>query len=164
MKNGGKMLRKMALVCVLAVLPSGCIGTGALNGKVKEFNLKTVENRWARAGLFLGLQALWITRVAAVADLFVVNSIEFWSGTNPVNGRVALADVSISEAEKLGFRGVERAQVEMVSESDARLHLDFQNGDHMTLDVARRDETYTVRYLGRVLFSGPIPTDEESAR
>ena len=144
------------LASALALMSSGCLGTGALNAKVKDFNLEVVENRYGREVLFLGLTVIWVYRICTVLDLFIFNSIEFWSGTNPINGKNALADVPLSAAEKISLREVDRAQVEWVSENEARLIVDFANGDHLSFDVTRDRDTYTVSYRGRVFFSGHI--------
>jgi hypothetical protein len=140
----------------MAVLSTGCLGTGALNRKVKEFNLEIVENRYGREAVFLGLQIIWVYRICSVLDLFVFNSIEFWSGKNPINDKNALADIPLSEAEKISLRDVERAQVERVSESEARLIVDFVNGDHMSFDVTRDEDGYTVSYMDRVFYRGHV--------
>ena len=150
------MRKRAVLAGALAALSTGCMGTGGLNGKVKEFNLSTVENRWAREGLFFGLQALWVYRVCSVLDLFVFNSVEFWAGTNPINGNIALVDVPPAEVERMGFRDIDGARVARVSESGAKHYLDFRNGDRMTFDVLRHEEQYTVSYQGRVFFQGKI--------
>jgi hypothetical protein len=102
------------------------------------------------------LQVLWIYRISTVLDLFIFNSIEFWTGKNPINGKSPLVEVPLSEVEKIGFQELERAQVELVSENEAKLHLDFDNGDRMAFDVLREDETYTVSYQGRTFFEGTI--------
>lgn len=156
------MWKRSVVAAVLAAWTAGCIGTGGITGKAREMNLKAVENRWGREGLYLGMQVLWIYRICTVLDLFIFNSIEFWSGTNPINGRTALADVPRSQIEKMGFKEIEDARVQRVSENDAKLYLDFTNGDRMTLDVVRRGEDYSVSYLGRVFFNGRI--EEESWR
>ena len=56
---------------VLAACAVGCIGTGGITGKAREMNLRLVENRWGREGIYLGMQALWIYRICTVLDLFV---------------------------------------------------------------------------------------------
>ncbi len=157
-------MKRVVLACALAVssVSSGCLGTGALNGEVKEFNLGVVENRWAREGLFLGLQVLWVYRICTVLDLFIFNSIEFWSGSNFINGENALVDLPPSMAEKIALEGVERAQVARTSEEAAKLYVDFRNGDHLSFDVLRQGDEYTVSYLGRVFFTGRIePVESE---
>jgi hypothetical protein len=147
----------LALASVLGGSAStGCMGTAGLSENLKEFNLEVVENRYGRASIFFVLNVVWVYRICTILDLLVFNSIEFWSGKNMLNGRSPLVDVPISEAQKIGLRDLDRAQVELVAENTAKLHLDFANGDHMTLDVLRDDDRYTVRYLDRVLFEGAI--------
>lgn len=147
----------LALLAALSgSLSTGCMGTQGITGKVKRFNLDVTENRWGREGLFLLLNVVWIYRICTVLDLFIFNSIEFWSGKNVINGKSPLVDVPYSQVEKMGFRDLERAQVELVAENDAKLHLGFRNGDHMAFDVHRDQDAYTVSYLGRVFFQGQV--------
>jgi hypothetical protein len=134
----------------------GCLGTGALSGKLKKFNLEATENRWGREGIFFALNVLWIQRLCTVFDLFIFNSIEFWSGRNVINGKSPLVDVPASQVEKMGFKELEQAQVELVAENAAKLRLDFRNGDRMAFDVIRAGDAYTVSYQGRVFFEGKI--------
>jgi hypothetical protein len=160
----------LALVAVLSgSVTTGCLGTSGLSGNLKEFNLEVVENRYGRETIFFVLNVVWVYRICTILDLFIFNSIEFWSGKNPLNGKSPLVDVPMSEVEKIGFRDLDRAQVELVAENEAKLHLDFQNGDHMTFDVVRNDDSYRVSYLGRVFFEGKVepaatPVALEAAR
>jgi Domain of unknown function (DUF3332) len=147
----------LALLSVLSgSVSTGCMGTAGLSGKLKKFNLEATENRWGREGIFFVLNVVWIYRICTILDLFIFNSIEFWSGTNPLNGKSPMVDVPMSEVEKIGFHDLERAQVELVSENAAKLHLDFLNGDRMAFDVLREHDDYTVSYLGRVFFEGKV--------
>lgn len=148
---------KKAIVLILAgFLFTGCMGTGGLNGKAKEINLKIVENRYAREGTFLVMNALWIYRISAVLDLFVFNSIEFWSGSNFINGKNALVDLPMDQVMLMGFEDINSAQIERVCENKAKLNVDFENGDHMTFDVLRDQDAYTVSYLGKELYTGEL--------
>ncbi len=147
----------LALLSVLSgSMSTGCLGRSGLSGNLKELNLEVTENRYGREAIFFVLNAVWVYRICTILDLFIFNSIEFWSGTNPLNGKSPMVDVPMSEVEKIGFRDLEKAQVELVAENAAKLHLDFRNGDHMGFDVLRDDDHYTVSYLGRVLFEGKI--------
>lgn len=154
------MKRTTVALTLLAVLSgsmsTGCLGRSGLSGDLKELNLEVTENRYGREAIFFVLNVVWVYRICTVLDLLVFNSIEFWSGSNPLNGKSPLVDVPMSEVEKIGFRDLEKAQVERVADNTAKLHLDFRNGDHMAFDVSRADDHYTVSYLGRVFFEGKV--------
>lgn len=62
---------------------SSCIGKFALTNKVLEWN-HSVGNKFVNELVFVAFCILPVYEVTAVADLLVINSIEFWSGTNPV--------------------------------------------------------------------------------
>lgn len=150
------MVKRAILALALFAMATGCMGTQGLGGKVKKFNLTVTENRWGREGVFLALNLLWVYRICTVLDLFIFNSIEFWSGSNPINGSSPLVDVPPAMVQKMALREINKAQVERLSETEAKLYLDFENGDHMSLDVVRDGESYAVSYLGRVLFQGGV--------
>ena len=152
-------MKRLVIGLAIALMLTGCLGRGAANRNVRKFNLNTIEHRWGRATLFTGLQVIWVYRIATLLDLLIFNSIEFWSGANPINGRSPLVDVPMSEVQKMGFQGLKTAQVERLSETEAKLHLRFENGDQMAFDVIRDDSEYTVSYLDRVFFKGKIDAD-----
>jgi hypothetical protein len=155
MKHFNK-LKKIILSGMMVTIFCGCLGTSGLGAKVKKFNLEVVEHRWAREGVFLGLQILWVYRISAVLDLLVFNSIEFWSGENPINGKSPLAEIPLEIAEKIGFQDVEKALIERMDANNAKMQINFENGDLMTFDVVRTDDSYTISYLGKEFFQGTI--------
>ena len=79
------------LIAALGLSNTACIGRMAVSGKVMEFNLRVTEDKWGRELVFLCLYIIPVYGIAGLIDLIVVNSIEFWSGTNPVNGEPRLA-------------------------------------------------------------------------
>jgi hypothetical protein len=84
----------LASILALSVsLTTGCIGGMALSGKVTEFNLDVHPNRWVREAVFLALYFIPVYPFAGMADLLVVNSIEFHTGTNPVSGKARIARI-----------------------------------------------------------------------
>ena len=62
---------------------TSCIGSFALTNKVLAWN-KQVGNKFVNELVFVAFCILPVYEVTSVADLLVVNSLEFWSGTNPV--------------------------------------------------------------------------------
>lgn len=69
----------------------GCLGQGALGGKVLKFNLGVTENKWGRWLVFLLLNIIPVYPIAGLIDLVIINSIEFHTGTNPITDKPRLA-------------------------------------------------------------------------
>lgn len=61
------------------------MGSMGLSAMLTKGNLSVVDNRYGRAGVFVLLSPVY--GLAATADLFVFNTIEFWSGKNPITGK-----------------------------------------------------------------------------
>ena len=68
-----------------SVLLSSCIGSFALSNKFLAWN-KTVDNKFVNEILFVVFTPAYA--VTMLADVFVLNSIEFWSGENPVEAGI----------------------------------------------------------------------------
>ena len=118
--------------------------------------MKVAENRWGREGVFVGLWIVLVYPICAIFDLLIFNSIEFWSGENSLNGKSPLVDLPMEEVRKMGFYDVDRARVERLTENKANLYVDFANGDSVTFDVLRTDNTYTISCRGVEFYQGTI--------
>ena len=149
-------MKKHFSIVALSLILSSCMGTMGLSGKVKRFNLEATENRWGREAWFLGLQICWIYRICAVLDLLIFNSVEFWSGKNPINGKSPLVDVPMEQVKKMGFDDINDAHIKKISSHEAKLYIDFDNGDHVTFDVIRTGDKYTISLMGKHFFEGQI--------
>jgi hypothetical protein len=79
------------LLLATSLSSSACIGRFAVTGEVRKFNLEVTKDQWGREIVFLCLYIIPIYPLAGAVDLIIVNSIEFWSGENPVNGQPRLA-------------------------------------------------------------------------
>jgi hypothetical protein len=150
--RAGRALLALALAAPL----SGCMGTNGLTGKALKFNLTAAEGPWTREFLFVGMWIIPVYPFCRILDLFIFNSIEFWSGRNVVNGKSPLVDLPKSEVDKIGLEQVEVAQVERLSDERALLYVGFENGDRVTFDVVRDRDTYTISYAGVEFFRGKI--------
>ena len=81
------------LIAGLALSNTACIGRMATSGIVGKFNLSVTEDKWGRELTFLALYIIPVYPIAGAIDLIIVNSIEFWTGTNPISGEPRLARV-----------------------------------------------------------------------
>ena len=82
------MRRRNFTVAVVLTLASSltmtsCIGSFSLFNSVLKWN-QHVDNKFVNELVFIAFWILPVYEVAALADLVVINSIEFWSGSNPV--------------------------------------------------------------------------------
>jgi len=63
---------------------TACYGTFPLVRKAYAFNKSVSPNKFAQEGVFLVMNILPVYGIAAFADAVILNSIEFWTGKNPV--------------------------------------------------------------------------------
>jgi len=77
--------RRGLLVAVPLLATGGCIGSFPLFHKLLDWNMQIHESKWVNWIVFA---LFWIVPVyeivAGLVDLFVLNSIEFWTGTSPL--------------------------------------------------------------------------------
>lgn len=77
-------LRVAILLTVASSLTlTSCIGNFNLTKKMLTWN-ESVSNKFVNELIFFGFWILPVYEVCALADVLVLNSIEFWSGNNPV--------------------------------------------------------------------------------
>ena len=137
--------RFVALTLALAMLASfstACIGKMAVSGAVRELNLETVDGRWERWFLFLGLYIIPVYPFAGMADLLVVNSIEFWTGQNPVNDAEAVTPGAAQDDFSMKtFTTEDGTQVTMTHEVDDTITavITSPEGETHTLVISKND-------------------------
>lgn len=78
----------LSVAVVLAIgssmLFTSCIGSFALTNKVISWN-QQVGSKFVNELVFFAFWILPVYELSALADILVINSIEFWSGTNPMS-------------------------------------------------------------------------------
>lgn len=73
----------MALLLSCSMLTTSCIGSFSLSNKLLSWN-KQVGSKFVNELVFFAFWILPVYEVSLLADVLVLNSIEFWSGSNPV--------------------------------------------------------------------------------
>ena len=76
---------KLTLVAVVlsgSLLFSSCVGSFGLFNRLSSWN-QGVGNKFVNELVFLAFNIVPVYGVAYLADALVINSIEFWSGSNP---------------------------------------------------------------------------------
>jgi len=89
------MMRRLTWLIVLMALVSfssnACIGRMAATREVSKANLRISDDKWPREVTFLVLHVIPVYPIAYIADVLVFNSVEFWTGVNPISGEQRLA-------------------------------------------------------------------------
>ncbi|MGF1685198.1 DUF3332 domain-containing protein [Photobacterium japonica] len=143
-----KIALKAVAMTILATSLTGCIGQMGTSQLVTKVNLSVVDNRYARAGLYLLLGPVY--GIAATADLFIFNSIEFWTGRNPITGKSpALADTPMNAVIKVNGQlgsdlstpplasvrnsDIEAASFNQLDDSTLEMNVSYTNGETAVL-------------------------------
>lgn len=66
-----------------SVLFSSCIGSFGLTNKLLDWN-RNIDSKFVNELVFIAFWIVPVYEISALADVLVLNSIEFWSGSNPV--------------------------------------------------------------------------------
>lgn len=74
-------LKTMTIVIASTMMMSSCIGSFGLFNKVLDWN-RNLSYKYVNELLFIIISPAYA--VCGTIDLLVLNSVEFWSGTNPI--------------------------------------------------------------------------------
>lgn len=75
----------LAAALILSLGQSACFGSFRLTTAVWKFNKNASDEKFVQELVFLALVIIPVYGLATLADALVVNTIEFWTGNNPVN-------------------------------------------------------------------------------
>lgn len=78
-----KFLSVFAVLLASSMLFTSCIGSFGLSNKVLAWN-QQISNKFVNELVFLGFWILPVYEITTIADVLIINSVEFWSGSNPV--------------------------------------------------------------------------------
>jgi hypothetical protein len=71
----------LMLVALLAPVFTGCYGNFQATRSIYKFNGEVSEDKVVRSVVMWGLLILPVYYIGGLADVFVLNPIEYWSGT-----------------------------------------------------------------------------------
>lgn len=142
------MRKSIAATALLATTLSfslaGCYGTFPLVRKAYAFNKSVSSDKFVQEGVFLVMTLLPVYGIAAAADAIILNSIEFWTGKNPV------ADAARTET----IDGV-TAESKILPDGSLQLTVTDASGKQATTLLTREADGVSARtvdgeFLGKV--------------
>lgn len=78
-----KIIISAAIIALLCSSLTSCMGQFALTKKLYAWN-EQISNKFVNELVFVAFWILPVYEVCGLADVLVINSIEFWSGDNPM--------------------------------------------------------------------------------
>lgn len=88
-----KRYLSVGIVCLVlsSLTLSSCIGSFRLTNSVIKWN-NQIGSKFLNELVFFAFWVLPVYEVTSLADILVINSIEFWSGRNPLSASVKVID------------------------------------------------------------------------
>ena len=139
-----------------AMLASGCYGPFYLTRKVWKWNGEVSDNKWVVELVYLlTAHLIPVYGIAGLADAVIFNSVEFWTGDNPIKNVDAgttpkTTRIVRGDAEAILTRDGDRFSIEQ-----------FQHGQPAaSLRIERQcDTTNAMDQQGRLLFTAQTMAD-----
>lgn len=145
-------------LCGLLLGQSSCIGSFSLTNKLLSWN-RQIDNKFVNELVFFAFWILPVYEVSALADILVINSIEFWSGNNPV--ACGSKTIQGQDGQKYLVEADENGYT-ITGESDKQVvRLDFDNESRSWNCTVNEGETYRLMtFVDDTHVSMPVPGGE----
>ena len=101
-----KSVKVLAVLFSAAILCSSCIGSFGLTRKVYNWN-NSLGDKWMNELAFVALNIIPVYPIATFADVIVLNSIEFWTGSNPMAATGEVKVVKNNAGENVEISAIE---------------------------------------------------------
>lgn len=75
----------LALTLALPLFASSCLGPNNLHNSLRNWNAEVTEQDWLNEVIFLAMTIIPVYGIAQLADILVFNTIDYWSGENPID-------------------------------------------------------------------------------
>ena len=131
---------KLTLVAVVlsgSLLFSSCVGSFGLFNRLSSWN-QGVGNKFVNELVFLAFNIVPVYGVAYLADALVINSIEFWSGSNPMAN---VGDVKKVKGENGNYMVKTLASMDLIYNKEANTWNVVANGESSELLKMNNDGT-----------------------
>ena len=152
--------RMLAGLVALSVLTSGCYGPFNLTRRLYQWNGQ-VGTKWEREFVFILLAWAPVYGLTVLGDAIVFNSMEFWTGRNPVDAPIKTRS-ALPQTKRLA-RGDSEALLTYgeTAHGPTLIVQQFQHGQPAgSLHVSQREGmTVGADEQGRILFTAESSSD-----
>lgn len=140
-------MRKLFLSLALAgimVSQTGCFGEFSLTRKVYEFN-QNVGGKFVNELVFLAFCIIPVYEAATFVDAVILNSIEFWTGSNPLSMAPGETEIQYATVDGHQYRMTAQQNyfsVEELTANGYELRNEFRfNSEKNEMSVSNGTET-----------------------
>lgn len=136
------MMKKLMLPVLISgsVMLSGCLGQNALFNTVQDWNASATDEKFVNQGISFAFWILPVYGLTLLADVVILNSVEFWTGTNPVNNKGA----KVAGSRELVSDGLGNEALLTYLE-DGSVQVEVLRGAKMESFVLARDGNQVIR-------------------
>ena len=78
-------MKKAFTSTACAMMLTGCLGQNALFDTVQDWNATATNNKFVNQGISFVFWWVPVYGLSLLGDIVIFNSIEFWTGTNPIS-------------------------------------------------------------------------------
>lgn len=129
------------LLTVAATLPlQSCIGSFGLTNRVITWN-KQVGSKFVNELVFFAFWILPVYEVTSVADILILNSIEFWSGNNPVDDQADATPKRVETKNGTYYIACDDSGYTITSPEGVETRLEFEE-ETQTWSVVAEGQSY----------------------
>lgn len=156
-------MKKVFLSIALAstLLLSSCLGSFRLTNKCYTWN-KSIGDKWINELVFIGLNIIPVYDICILADAVIFNSIEFWTGNNPVAKNTEVIDTDngqyLVETNENGYtitKGEETVQlinennVWYINQDNQKIELfQFVDDEHILMNLGNTHKVVELSQAG----------------
>lgn len=141
-----KSFKFSALLLSATILLSSCIGSFGLTNKVKDWN-ESLGNKFVNELVFVCMHIVPVYPIAIFADAVVLNSIEFWTGENPMAANVGETKIVTNTAgEDIQITTTENGY--NLSNGEQEMQLVFDEAEKTWSAVYDNESVKLMRFTG----------------
>ncbi len=145
--------RRLLIIALAVVFLNGCYGSFHLTKKLYAFN-GTVENKFVRSAVTWVMIIVPIYGIAGLVDFVILNTVEFWTGSNPMAMGDTEKEVQVVEKDgnlykitatrnRFDIEDLNRekkTKVSMVYHEDARSwYVESEDGTYKVAELGEND-------------------------
>lgn len=132
----------VALTLIGSVTFTSCIGSFGLSNKIYSWN-NSLGSKWVNEVVFLAMWILPVYEICMFADMVILNTVEFWTGSNPI----AAGDVKQVQGEN-GIYTVETTEngYNIKNEQGAEMSLIYNQESKTWSSVAGEEEVQLITF------------------